>query len=174
MFIFMPGFGLVQGLAPIAGYNYGAKNWQRLVDVIRFATILLTIYFVGGFLFIQFGAGVIFNVFSSSNDAVFMDNGTRMFRIMSLGFFLISFQIISGSIYQSFGFAKRAMFISTSRQFIFFIPVVFLLTNLYGLDGLWYTFVFADVISGLIGIGMLLYEVKALKKASDLMPLLNV
>ena len=170
MFIFMPGFGLVQGLTPIAGYNFGAKKWDRLVDVIKFAAVLLTIYFIGGFLFIQFGAGIIFDVFSSSNDVVFVENGARMFRIMSLGFMLVGFQIISGSIYQSFGFAKRAMFISLSRQLVFFIPIVFLLTRIYGLDGLWYTFVFADVLSGLMGLGMLIYEIKQLKKAADLMP----
>ena len=170
MFIFMPGFGLVQGLAPIAGFNYGAKNWQRLVDVISFATFLLVGYFVGGFLFIQLGADAIFDLFSSSNDPVFMENGARMFRMISLGFILISFQIIAGSIYQSFGFAKRALFISLSRQFIFFIPVVFLFTRLLGLDGLWYTFVFADILSGTIGIVMLVYEVRVLKKASALIP----
>jgi len=173
MFIFMPGFGLVQGLSPIAGYNFGAKNWQRLVDVTSFATYILMIYFIGGFLFIQFGAGIIFNIFSSSNDAAFMENGARMFRIISIGFGLISFQIVSGALYQAFGYAKRAMFISLSRQFIFFLPISFILTRIYGLDGLWYTFVVADVASGLLGLAMLLYEVKVLKKASDLMPVLN-
>jgi putative MATE family efflux protein len=167
MFILMPGFGLVQGLAPIAGFNFGAKKWGRLVDVTKFATIILTAYFIGGFLFIQFGATMIFDVFSSDNNQLFIENGARMFRIISLAFGIVSFQIISGALYQAFGYAKRALFISLSRQFLFFIPISFILTSIFGLDGLWFTFAVADLLSGIIGLGMLLYEVKVLKRNAN-------
>ncbi|MDC0558799.1 MATE family efflux transporter, partial [Candidatus Izimaplasma bacterium] len=163
MFIYMPGFGLVQGLAPIAGYNYGAKNWDRLVEVIKYALKLLTVYFIGGFLFIQLGAGLIFDVFSESNDVFFIETGSMIFRTIGAGLIFIAFQIIAGSVYQSFGYAKRAMFISLSRQFIFFIPLAVILTYFYDLAGLWYTFAIADIISGIIGIYMIRHELKDLR-----------
>jgi len=166
MFIFMPGFGLVQGLAPIAGYNFGAQKWERLVEVIKYATKLLTIYFIGGFLLVQLGAPLIFSVFSESNDQFFIETGAQIFRIVGMGLIFISFQIIAGSTYQAFGYAKRALFISLSRQFVLFIPFAFILTNLFGLDGLWYTFFLADFISGIIGAIMLYKEVNVLRNSS--------
>ncbi len=163
IFIYMPGFGLVQGLAPLAGYNYGAKNWTRLVDVIKFALGLLTIYFVGGFIFIQLGAGLIFDIFSESNDIFFIETGSLIFRTIGAGLIFIAFQIIAGSVYQSFGYAKRALFISLSRQFIFFIPLAIILTYFYDLAGLWYTFAAADLVSGIIGIYMIKHELNDLR-----------
>lgn len=162
MFIFMPGFGLVQGLAPIAGYNFGAKKWERLIELVKYTTKLLSIYFIVGFLLLQIFAFGIFDVFSSANNEFFISEGGRIFRIVGLALPLITYQIIAGSIYQAFGYPKRALFISLSRQFLFFIPLAFLLTNIFGLNGLWYTFFIADFLSGLIGIFMLVYEVRVL------------
>jgi putative MATE family efflux protein len=163
LFIFMPGFGMVQGFAPIAGFNFGAKNWERLVELIKFATKLLVVYFIGGFLFIQFGATLVFDVFSSSDDVFFIETGARIFRIVSLGLIFISFQVIAGAIYQSFGYAKRALFISLSRQLILFIPLSLILTAIFGLNGLWYTYFVADILSGIIGLIMVIFEVRVLR-----------
>ena len=163
MFVLMPGFGLVQGLAPVAGFNFGAKNWKRLYDVILFATKILSTYFLIGFLLIQIGAGLIFDVFSNTNDVFFIEKGTEIFRIIGAGLFLVSFQIITGATYQAFGYAKRALFISLSRQFIYFLPISFILTYFFQLDGLWYTFALADILSGILGISMLIYEVRILR-----------
>jgi putative MATE family efflux protein len=168
MFILMPGFGLVQGLAPISGYNFGAKNWDRLVQVVKFATLILLVYFIFGFLLIQLGSPFIFDAFDPTNDPVFIETGTRLFRLVGLGLIFVSFQIIAGSIYQSFGYAKRALFISLSRQIIFFIPIAFILIQFYGIDGLWYTFALADTLSGIIGLMMLIHEIRDLQKRRDL------
>jgi len=164
MFVFMPGFGLIQGLAPIAGYNFGAKNWERLKEVIIFATKILSVYFAIGFILMQLGAPFIFDVFSKTNDQVFITEGSRLFRLMTAGLFLITFQILASAVYQSFGYAKRAMFISLSRQLIFFIPIALIFTNIWQLDGLWYTFAVSDIISGTIGAFMLIYEIRVLGK----------
>ncbi len=164
MFIFMPGFGLVQGLMPLAGYNYGAKNYQRLKDLVVFATKILTVYFIGGFLFVQLGATFIFRAFSNTDNIFFIETGAAIFRIITIGMVLTSYQIIAGSIYQSFGYAVRAFLISLSRQFILFIPFAFILTSLLGLTGLWYTFAISDILSGILGLVMVLYEIKVLQK----------
>lgn len=164
MFVFMPGFGIVQGLAPIAGYNFGAKKWDRLLELVKYTTKLLTIYFIFGFIVLQVFAYGIFNVFSSANNEMFINEGGRIFRIVALALPFITYQVIAGAIYQAFGYPKRALFISLSRQFLFFIPLAFILTNIFGLDGLWYTFFIADILSGIIGIVMLVYEIRILGK----------
>ena len=168
MFILMPGFGVVQGLAPLAGYNFGAKKWERLVEVIKFTIKILVAYFIGGFLFIQFGAEFIFDIFSKTDNIQFIQTGSSIFRIVSLGFVFIALQILAASIYQAFGYAKRAILISLSRQFIFFLPIAFILVNVYELDGLWYTFAIADALSGTAGLLMLRYELKVLKSYTSL------
>ena len=164
MFIFMPAFGIVQGFAPIAGFNFGARQWERLIELVKYTTKLLTIYFIGGFILVMIGAEAIFDVFSSDNDPVFINEGARIFRLIAIGFIPVTFQVISGSVYQAFGYAWRALFISLSRQFILFVPILFILTPIFKLDGLWYTFGAADIISGLIGLTMLIYEVRALRQ----------
>ena len=164
MFIFMPGFGLVQGLAPIAGYNFGAKKWSRLIELVKYTTKLLTIYFVIAFIIVQVFAYGIFDVFSSANNEIFINEGGRIFRTVGLALPFITFQVIAGSIYQAFGYPKRALLISLFRQFLFFIPLAFILTSIFGLNGLWYTFFISDGLSGIIGIFMLVYEVRVLGK----------
>lgn len=164
MFIFMPAFGIVQGLAPIVGFNFGAKNYDRVIDVIKYATKLLLIYFFIGFLFIQVFSPYIFDLFSSNNNAFFIEYGTYVFRTISYGFVLIGFQVIIGSVYQSLGYPIRAAVVSISRQFIFFLPILAFLTQFYQLDGLWYSFFVADIFAGIMGIGMLLHELRNLGK----------
>ena len=162
-FVFMPAFGIVQGLAPICGYNFGAKNYKRVKEVVTFANFLLLLYFVGGFLFIQILSPQIFDLFSKSNDQFFITTGASIFRTISIGFVIIGYQIILGSIYQSFGYPLRALFVSTSRQIIFFLPVVFIFTHFFGLNGLWYTFIFADVLAGTMSYFMLKHEMNVLE-----------
>jgi putative MATE family efflux protein len=166
-FVFMPAFGLVQGLTPIAGFNYGAKNYKRLRDVIIYTTKLITIYFIFGLIFIQLYSPLIFDVFSKNDDVFFITYGSNAFRTMSWGILIVGFQIILGSIYQSFGYPRRAMLISLSRQLIFFVPIVFIMTYILGLDGLWYSFIIADILSGLLSLFMLRHELKVLKIKSQ-------
>lgn len=163
-FIFMPGFGLVQGLSPIVGFNFGAKQYTRIRDVILYATKIVVAYFALGFIFVQLFAKYIFQVFSETNDVFFIDYGSQTFRIISIGFILVGFQIIVGAVYQALGYPIRALLISISRQFLIFIPVALVLSSIYGLLGIWYTFAVSDILSGLLGIGFLVYEIIVLNK----------
>lgn len=163
-FIFMPGFGLVQGLAPIVGFNYGAKNFERIREVIIYGSKIMAAYFIGGFIFVQLFATIIFTAFSKNNDLFFIEYGSDSFKIVSIGFLLVSFQILVASVYQSLGYPKRALLIAISRQTLIFVPIVFVLTNIYGIDGVWYTYAAADLLAGLIGLSMLIYELNVFKK----------
>lgn len=164
MFILMPGFGIVQGMSPLAGYNFGAKKYDRLKDLIIYATKILLIYFICGFLFIQLGASLIFDIFSEDNNALFINKGADIFRIYTIGYFVICFQIILGSVYQAFGYAKRAIFISLLRQFIFFAPIMIILTSIFKLEGLWFAFALSDILSGGLSLVILVYEINVLNK----------
>jgi putative MATE family efflux protein len=163
-FIFMPGFGIVQGLAPIVGFNYGAKNYERIREVIIYAAKIVATYLIGGFIFVQIFATTIFTVFSKNNDLFFIEYGSSAFRIVSYGFLLVTFQFLVSSVYQSLGYPKRALLVAISRQTLIFVPLVFLTTYFYGLDGIWYSYAASDLLAGLLGLGMLIYELRVFKK----------
>jgi putative MATE family efflux protein len=161
-FVFMPGFGLVQGLQPIAGFSYGAKNYDRLTGSIRYATKLMFIYFFFGFLFIQIFAGTIFMVFSDpdADSTFFIAYGARSFRIIAIGFLALGFQIMLSAIYQALGFPIKALIVATSRQFWIFIPVAILMTTYFDLEGIWITFAVSDLLAGTLSMWMLSRELK--------------
>lgn len=163
-FIFMPGFGIVQGLAPIVGFNYGAKNYERIREVIIFAIKIVLTYLIGGFIFVQLFATSIFTIFSKNNDVFFIEYGARSFRIVSYGFILVAFQFLVASVYQSLGYPRRALFVAISRQTLIFVPLVFIVTHFYGIDGIWYAYATSDLLAGLLGLFMIIYELRVFKE----------
>lgn len=163
IFLLLPGFGLVQGLIPIVGFNFGAKKHERLHDVITYGTRLLITYFWIIFLIMLLGARLIYTMFSREADPVFIETGTQAFRIVAFGFTLLGFQFIMSSVYQAMGFAVRAFLIALSRQFLLFIPLVLILTSLFGIIGIWFSFLAADALSGLISYGAYRHEMRHLK-----------
>jgi len=159
-FVFMPAFGLVQGLAPIVGFSYGAKNYKRLKTVITYTLKIIIVYFFFGFLFVQLLAGQIFLLFSSQGNIEFINIGSTAFRTISLGFLFVGFQILISSVYQSEGYPGRATLVALSRQVLFFIPLVYLLSSIMGLEGIWISFALADILSGLLSMALYFAEMK--------------
>ncbi len=165
MFSLMPGFGLVQGLTPIVGFNFGARFHRRLYDVISFANRILFIYFLIVTIVVIIFAEQIFMLFSRGvNDTEFIEYGAFALRVVALAFTMITFQIVLSSVYQAMGYAMRAFFVALSRQFFLFIPLAFLLTSLLGLDGVWWAFVAADATAGGFSFLVYQYEMRDLKK----------
>ena len=164
MFLMMPGFGLVQGLQPIVGFNFGAKHYQRLYDVIEYTKKLMSIYFISVMTFSLIFARQLFLLFSEEQNPIFMTAGPTALRWVSVGFVLVGFQIILSSVYQAMGYPVRAFLVAMSRQFILFIPLVFLFTYIWGVKGIWYTFMISDLIAGMLSYIVFKYEMKDLKK----------
>ena len=163
MFLMMPGFGLVQGLQPIVGFNFGAKLYQRLFDVINYAKKLMIIYFISALGVSLIFAKQLFLLFSEEQNEIFITLGPSALRWVSIGFFVVGFQIILSSVYQAMGYAVRAFLVAMSRQVILFIPLVFLFTYIWGIKGIWFTFMASDLISGFLSYLVFKYEIKDLK-----------
>jgi putative MATE family efflux protein len=166
-FVFMPGFGIIQGLSPIVGFSYGAKNFKRLKDVIVYATKIVTVYFAFGFLFVQFFSSSIFRLFGEGDSSFFIDYGANAFRIVSIGFLVVGFQIVVSAVYQSVGYPVRAMVVALSRQVLFFIPLAYVLSSFFGIPGIWWSFVGSDILAGIISFILLFSEFKAIHKKID-------
>ncbi|MDY0010187.1 MAG: MATE family efflux transporter [Candidatus Izemoplasmatales bacterium] len=164
MFLMMPGFGLVQGLQPIVGFNFGAKLYQRLYDVIDYTKKLMTIYFISILAISLIFAKQLFLLFSNEQNPIFMTAGPEALRWVSIGFILVGFQIILSSVYQAMGYAVRSFLVAMSRQFILFIPLVFIFTSIWGVAGIWYTFMISDILAGLLSFVVYEYEMRDLKR----------
>lgn len=149
-FMFMPSFGIVQGLAPIVGFNYGAKNYHRLHEAISYTMKIILVYFLFSVILIQLASVPMFLLFDNNPGSTFILVGSKAFRIISIGFLLAGFQVVVSSVYQSEGYAFKAALIALSRQAIFFIPFVYLFSYFFGISGIWWSFVASDILAGLI------------------------
>ncbi len=125
MFIFMPSFGVIQGMQPIIGYNYGAKQYDRIRQVIKLGTKVLSIYFFVGWLIVMIMPQYILMLFT--DEQAFIDLGKNVLRILLFVVPLLSLQVVGSVYFQAIKRPKEAFLISSSRQLIFFVPLVIIL-----------------------------------------------
>ena len=145
--------GLNQGMQPIAGYNYGARQYSRVKEVFwktaRLAVLVTTICFVIGVFFPQLAVGIF------TRDPELSALASRALRITMLVFPIVGFQMISTNFFQSLGMVKKSVILSLSRQILFLLPLLYALPKWYGADGVWASFPISDVLATLLSIYML-------------------
>lgn len=160
--IFMPVFGIVQAFLPITGFNYGAGNLKRVLETLRKSILVSTLIFSLIFLFLMIFAGPVMKVFSSNKDLI--EQGKFAIRGILLLTPLIGFQVIGAGYFQAIGKALPSFFLSLTRQIFFLLPLVLLLPRYWGLNGIWFSFPAADMLSAVVTTIMLVPEVKRLKQ----------
>ncbi|MGM0597831.1 MAG: MATE family efflux transporter [Myxococcota bacterium] len=165
MFLFMPLFGLVQGLQPIVGYNYGAKNYKRVVQAIKTTLLVSFIISITFTLIIYIFPHFFFSLFNKSQRL--QQEGARIIRIMIVVLPLVGVQIVGSATFLALGKAVPAFILSISRQVLFLIPLLLLLPLFMGLDGVWYSLPLSDICAFILSSTMLYH---ALKKLSNLPP----
>lgn len=148
MFALFPVLGMTQGFLPIAGFNYGAKNWSRvrtsISKAIIYASILGFIVFAGIMIF----AEEIVKIFTN-NTNVIADTPTAM-RWVFAATPVIALQLIGSAYFQAIGKAIPALLLTLSRQGFFFIPLVLILPIYYGETGVWIAFPIADILATIV------------------------
>ncbi|GAK51350.1 MatE family protein [Candidatus Moduliflexus flocculans] len=159
MFVFMPILGVIQGLQPILGYNYGAKHYRRAKESILMAIKWATGCSIAAFLFLMLFTKTLVAIFTSDTTLIALSISAT--RIIILFLPLVGFQIIAGGMYQSMGKAKQAFVLSVLRQ-IFLIPLVLLLPLSFGLPGLWNAFPLSDLFAVAITGIMVWHEMRLL------------
>lgn len=162
MLILMPIFGINQGVQPIIGFNYGARNYARVIEAIKKAVFAGTVFSVIGFIVIQVGDVYIVRLFNNNPDLISL--GSHAIRVVLIMLPLIGFQVVGASYFQAVGQAGKAAFLSMSRQVILLIPLILILPQFYGLAGVWAASPIADLVSALLTGFYLLTEIKRLKR----------
>ena len=147
-FAFMPTMGLGQGMLPLVGFNFGAKQMERIGEVVMKAGFVSLLWGMLCWLIFMAFPTQIMSAFNA--DPQFIAEGTRTLRIFVLLFFAVQLQIIISFFFQGIGKGIPSLVLASARQVIFLIPCLLILPRLFGLIGLWVAFPIADVLSILL------------------------
>lgn len=137
--------GICQGMQPIAGYNYGAKNFDRVNHVLRYSIIFATVVMTCSFLICEFLPHLPVRLFTEDPTLTDLSvDGMRLIVAMSP---LVGFQIVTGNFFQSIGMAKKSIFLSVSRQLLFLVPFLLIFPEIWGTNGVWISIAASDGVS---------------------------
>ena len=140
--------GLNQGMQPIAGYNYGAKQYSRVKEVFwmtaKFGTIVTTICFCIGMFIPRLASGIF------THDEALLNMSAEGLRILTIGFPIVGFQMIGTNFFQCLGMVKKSIILSLSRQLLFLLPLLYCLPLWMGANGVWMSFPISDVLSAIL------------------------
>ncbi len=155
-------FGFMKGFQPIAGYNYGAKNYDRLNEAVKTAILWTTIFCVIlGLIMILFPTTII-SQFTKS-DILLIEIGQKALRANGFSFMLFGFYTVYSALFLALGKAKEGFLLGICRQGICFIPIILIVPMLWGLNGVLYAQPIADVIAAVIALFMSIRLNKELK-----------
>lgn len=149
-FVFMPVFGLNNGVVPIIAYNYGAGNRKRMLKTVKLATLYAACIMAVGVAIFQLLPTYLFSLFKASETMLAI--GVPALRIISLSFLFAAFGIVSGSVFQALGNGVYSMLVSLTRQLIVLLPVAYLLGRLGNVTLVWWAFPIAELFSFLLSV----------------------
>jgi len=153
--------GFTQGMQPIAGYNFGAKLFNRVMEVFRKTVIAGTCVTVSGFLINEIFASQLARAFTTDNGLIALAaNGLRINLMM---FPVIGFQIVTSNFFQSIGNAKISVVLGLSRQVLFLIPALLIVPRIWGLNGVWFASPIADLSASVTTFFVLRRQLKKLQ-----------
>lgn len=144
-FIFMPIFGLNNGMVPIIAYNYGARKKERLVKTVMLASVYAIAIMAAGTVVFELIPDKLFLLFEASEHMLSM--GVPALRIISISFIMASVCIVASSTFQALGSAVYSMIMSICRQLVVLVPVAYFLAKLGNVNLVWWAFPIAELMS---------------------------
>lgn len=144
-FIFMPIFGLNNGMIPIIAYNYGARSKKRIMDTAKLSILIAVGIMLIGFSIFQLFTEQLLLMFNASEHM--LEIGVPALKLISLSFLFAGYCIIVGSVFQALGNGVYSLLVSVARQLLCLLPLAYIFSKLWGLHALWYSFPLAELIS---------------------------
>ena len=173
MFIIMVVIGINHGMQPIAGYNFGAHRYDRVLQVLKYACLIATLVTFAGFCVGTFWSYPFASLFSNDAPELTAMAAHAMKRILLI-YPILGAQIVASAFFQSIGYANRSIFLSLTRQLIFLVPAILILPKCFAepLEGLWYAFPFSDATASILTMFMLTQVIRRFRaKANEMEPL---
>lgn len=146
--------GLNQGMQPIAGYNYGAKLYDRVIIVLKQSIRYATLFMVVGFIIVELFPHAVASLFTTEKELV--DLAIPGLRWVFAVYPLIGFQMVCATFFQSIGKPQKSIILSMTRQMLFLVPLLLILPNHWGVSGVWTSMTISDFLSVLLA-GFLLH-----------------
>ena len=144
-FIFMPIFGLNNGMVPIVAYNYGARNKQRLMHTVKLSIITAVCVMMVGIALFMLIPGQLLGLFNASDEMLTI--GIPALRIIALSFIFAGYCIVVGSVFQALGNGVYSLIVSVCRQLLVILPAAALLAKVGGLHAVWWAIPIAELAS---------------------------
>lgn len=158
-FVFMPIFGLNNGLVPILAYNYGAGKYDRIRKTIKLGITSAVLYMLLGFVIFELIPDKLLAIFSASDSLLAI--GVPAFRIIAISFIFAGVDIIGGTVFQAIGNPIHSLIMSVMRQLVIILPAAYLLSLLGTVDAVWWSYPLAEIASFVLCI---IFMRKTLKK----------
>ena len=141
--------GFNQGMQPIAGYNFGSRQYGRVREVYVKTAFWATIVTTAGFIVSEFLPDAAVSIFT--NDPILEEKAARGLRMMNPVFPIVGFQMVTTNLFQCLGMVKKSIFLSLSRQLLFLLPCIYILPPILESEaGVWYSFPISDTLSAII------------------------
>lgn len=157
-FIYMPANGLIQGMRPLISYNYGAKHFDRVKNIIKVSIFsTASILCLGTVIFITV-PGLVLSWFNATDNL--LEIGIIGLRIISPCFILSTLGVVISGVFESLGKGRQSLTISLLRQFIITLPLAYLLLSLIGLNGIWLSFVIAEGFASVVAFILIKKELR--------------
>lgn len=144
-FVFMPVFGLNNGMVPIVSYNYGAENKERMIKTIKLSLCYAVGIMLLGLILIQIFPTQMLMLFNASEHMLSI--GVPALRTISLSFIFAGIAIIFSSCFQALGNGILSMFVSIARQLLALLPAAYLLSKMNDVNQVWWSFPIAEIVS---------------------------
>lgn len=157
--------GFNQGMQPIAGYNFGAGQYERVTEVLKKTILMATCVMTSGFLIGELFPHAVASVFTT--DRALINIASEGLRIVLIFFPIVGFQMVTSNFFQSIGMVGKAIFLSLTRQLLFLVPCLLILPQLFGVKGVWYSMPSADLASSIVSAFMLTTQFRKFKKPAN-------
>ena len=161
----MINMGLNQGMQPIAGYNFGAKQYSRVKEVFWATAKWMTLVASLCFIVSEFLPEPAIRIFT--NDPELISRSVNGIRLMNIAVFVVGFGMAAGNLFQCLGMVKTSIFLSLTRQLLFLVPLLYILPLLLGESGVWYSFPISDTISTFVALFFVLRLFRKFGKMKD-------
>ncbi len=158
--------GLNQGMQPIAGYNFGARAFDRVSRVLKITIIVATCITTLGFLLSMMFSVPMVSVFTDDQDLI--NQAARGLRITLCVFPIVGVQMVVSNFFQSIGMPAKAIFLSLTRQLLFLVPLLIILPRYFEQQGVWISMPIADGIASILAFVLLVWQLKKFKKQAGI------
>lgn len=157
--------GINQGMQPIAGYNYGARNTARLMKTLKLSMLAATVVTTSGFLVAEFIPELCSRMFTPDEQLIGL--AAHGLRIIMATFPIVGYQMVVTNFFVSIGMAKTSIFLSMSRQMLFLFPLLLLLPLEFGVNGVWMSMPISDTLSALVTLWFMVRYMNKMKNENQ-------